>query len=458
LKILLHFPLWVLSDVMIMLEWRLPEAGELHFNAVSVPAAKEKNLKNLWPSQFLLAVAFLIAGVCGQVAGADSTPAQDVQTIADGNNAFAIDLFAQLASNDSDNLFFSPYSITTALAMMYNGARGQTATQMSQVLNFTLGYDQLNAAFAALSDELDSSAKINGSRVYDLALANALWTQKDFPLSSTFVQTLTKNFGAELQRANFKTNSNRAVQTINSWVAQRTGDEIQDLIAPGDLTPNTRLVLVNAIYFKGNWASAFDPSSTQQEPFQLDDQSDVAVAMMNQEETLSYMGNDQLQIAEFPYVGNKLSMVILLPTSVDGLAALEDRLTAAQLDQWLGQMSNSKLDVYLPKFQVESQFDLPGTLSAMGMPLAFSGQADFSGISTAAPLQISHVIHKAFVDVSETGTKAAAATAVTVIPTIVIGSPPPPIVFRADHPFLFLIRDQTSSTILFMGVVSNPSE
>ncbi len=413
-------------------------------------------MNRLIPPRFLLVLVFFIAGTWNSVAWTATSDTQDVQTVADGNNAFATDLYAQLVSNDSDNLFFSPYSITTALAMTYNGARGDTATQMGQVLNFTLDNKQLDAAFAALSNELDNGEKIKHSQVYDLAVANSLWGQTGFPFKSAFVGAIKKNFGAEIQHANFKTNPNRAAQVINNWVAQKTGDEIQDLIAPSDLTPSTRLVLVNAIYFRGNWESAFDPSLTQDEPFQVDDQTDVSVPMMNQTETLPYMENDQLQMAELPYVGDKLSMVILLPQSADGLSALEENLTAAQLSQWLGQMSASQLDVSLPRFQVQSQFELADTLSAMGMPLAFSRQADFLGISTAGQLQISHVIHKAFVDVSETGTKAAAATAVTFMTTLVAGDFMP--AFRVDHPFLFLIRDRTSGAILFMGRVTNPNE
>jgi serine protease inhibitor len=412
-------------------------------------------MNRLIAPRFLLALVFFVAGDWNSVARAASSDAKDVQTVADGNNAFATDLYAQLASNDSDNLFFSPYSITTALAMTYNGARGDTATQMAQVLNFTLDNKQLDAAFAALSNELDSGEKVNHSRVYDLAVANALWGQTGFPFKNTFVGAMRKSFGAEIQHANFMTNPIGAAQAINKWVAQKTGDEIQDLIAPEDLTPQTRLVLVNAIYFIGNWESAFDPSLTRNESFQVDDQTNVTVPMMNQTETLSYMENDQLQMAELPYVGNKLSMVILLPQSTDGLGALEENLTAAQLNQWLGQMNASQLDVSVPRFQMESQFELADTLSAMGMPLAFSSQADFSGISTAGQLQISHVIHKTFVDVTETGTKAAAATAVTVVTTIAGDFQP---AFHVDHPFLFLIRDRTSGAILFMGRVINPSE
>ncbi len=322
------------------------------------------------------------------------------------------------------------------------------------MLHFTLGNKQQDAGLAALSDELDNSSKVHGARVYDLALANALWAQVGFPFKNTFMQTVQRYFGAEIHRANFTKNADQAVEKIDNWVAEKTGDLIQDLIPPGGLPASTRLVLVNAIYFQGKWASAFDPSQTTNQPFHVDAQNDDTVAMMNQTETISYLENDQLQMVELPYVGDKLSMVVLLPTAVDGLADLEANLTGDQLNQWIGQMSSATVDVSLPKFQVMSQFELSDTLSAMGMPAAFSSTADFSGMSNAGGLQIGSVIHKAFVDVSETGTKAAAATEVGVVVSVRMASP----AFVADHPFIFVIRDRTSARILFMGRVTDPSQ
>ena len=405
--------------------------------------------------RFLPALVICIIGAWGAVAVADAGDTQDVQTIAENNNAFATQLYGRLAKGESDNLFFSPYSITTALAMTYNGAQGQTAKQMSHVLHFTLPLDRMNAAFSALSGELDSNAQSNGTQVYNLAVANALWTQTGFSLNNGFLQAVTQSYGADVQQADFINDPTQAANEINSWVADQTGDEIQNLIAPGDLTPTTRLVLVNAIYFQGNWENAFDPSLTSDQPFHVDAKTQTTVSMMNQEEAISYMENKQLQIAEFPYVDGNLSMAVLLPRAVGGLNAMESSLTAEKLKQLLGKLSDEQVQVYLPKFQLTSQFELAGTLGAMGMPLAFTGHANFSGMSTSVQLQISHVIHKAFVDVNETGTKAAAATGVTGVAEVVIESQT---VFRADHPFLFLIRDRVSGAILFMGRVTNPSD
>lgn len=404
---------------------------------------------------FLPALVICIVGASRTGALADAGDTQDVQTIAENNNAFATQLYGRLAKGESDNLFFSPYSITTALATTYNGAQGQTAKQMSHVLHFTLPLDRMNAAFSALSGELDGNAQSNGTQVYDLALANALWTQTGFAMNSGFLQTVTQSYGADVQQADFINDPTQAANDINSWVADQTGDEIQNLIAPGDLTASTRLVLVNAIYFQGNWESPFDASQTSDQPFHVNAKTQTTVSMMNQEEAISYMENKQLQVAEFPYIGGNLSMVVLLPRAVDGLSALEDSLTAEKLGQLLAKLSNTEVQVYLPKFQLTSQFELSSTLSAMGMPLAFTSHADFAGISTSVPLQISHVIHKAFVDVNETGTKAAAATGVGIVANAVSE---PLVEFRADHPFLFLIRDRTSGAILFMGRVTNPSD
>jgi serine protease inhibitor len=396
----------------------------------------------------------LSGGVGSAGVWAKTVNTADVDTVASDNNDFATDLYAQLAPSNEGNLFFSPYSITTVLAMTYNGARGQTATQMSQVLHFTLGNKQQDAGLAALSGELDNSSKVHGARVYDLALANSLWVQIGFPFKNTFIQTVQRYFGAEIQRANFAKNADQAVEKIDNWVAEKTGDLIQDLIPQGGLPANTRLVLVNAIYFQGKWASAFDPSQTTDQPFHVDAQNDDTVAMMNQTEAIPYLENDQLQMAELPYVGDKLSMVVLLPAAVDGLADLEANLTADQLNKWIGQMSSTAMGVSLPKFQMTSQFELSDALSTMGMPAAFSSKADFSGMSNTGGLQIGSVIHKAFVDVSETGTKAAAATEVGVGILARTASP----AFVADHPFIFVIRDRTSGAILFMGRVTDPSQ
>jgi serpin B len=414
-------------------------------------------MKNILSRWWIAVLAIVVGGGWNSIGWADSTTdAQDVDAVADGNNAFGAQLLGHLSRTGSGNLFFSPFSINSALAMTYNGARGQTATQMGHVLHSTLGASRMNAAFAAISSELADNSMAGGEQVYDVSLANAIWAQDGFAISNDFIQAVEQNFGAKVQQADF-TNPAQVADDINNWVSDKTADNIQNLISPDALTPRTRLVLVNAIYFKGNWANAFDASMTVDESFHLNATSKVTVAMMNQEETISYMEDNQLQIAEFPYVGNNLSMVVLLPRAGHGLGVVQNGLMAGKLNQWLGKMSPMDVMASLPKFKLQSQFELAAALSGMGMSTAFSRRADFSGISTAAPLQISRVIHKAIVDVNETGTTAAAATGM-VISIAAAMLNPPWVVFRADHPFIFLIRDRVSGAILFMGRVTNPSD
>lgn len=404
----------------------------------------------------------LVSAVCLAGAATSTTHAgtadQDVATIAAENNDFAVDLYGQLAATPG-NLFFSPYSIDSALAMTLNGARTETAAQMRTVLHSSLSPRRMNAAFSALSSELDNIPQVNGTAAYDLAVANALYGQSSFTFNPGFLQTLQQDYGAPLNLVDFKQNADQAAQTIDDWVAQQTNNKIQDLFAPGSIPDNTRLVLVNAIYFLGNWDNKFDPNQTENQPFHLGNgQPDVTVPIMRQTEVLSYMENDQAQVLDIPYVAEKLSMVILLPRSVDGLSALESKLTAGKLSRWMDQLSGYQVSVFLPKFQLTSQFELAPTLGDMGMVDAFDNNADFSGITTSKRIEINQVVHKAFVDVSEAGTEAAAATGVGFGVDIVGSAIYPPANFRADHPFIFLIRDNVSGAILFMGRVTNPND
>jgi serpin B len=294
----------------------------------------------------------LVSAVCLAGAATSTTHAgtadQDVATIAAENNDFAVDLYGQLAATPG-NLFFSPYSIDSALAMTLNGARTETAAQMRTVLHSSLSPRRMNAAFSALSSELDNIPQVNGTAAYDLAVANALYGQSSFTFNPGFLQTLQQDYGAPLNLVDFKQNADQAAQTIDDWVAQQTNNKIQDLFAPGSIPDNTRLVLVNAIYFLGNWDNKFDPNQTENQPFHLGNgQPDVTVPIMRQTEVLSYMENDQAQVLDIPYVAEKLSMVILLPRSVDGLSALESKLTAGKLSRWMDQLSGYQVSVFLP--------------------------------------------------------------------------------------------------------------
>jgi len=374
----------------------------------------------------------------------------------DGNNQFAFDLYAKLREEKNDNLFFSPYSVSTALAMTYAGARGETEKEMAHVLHFRLPQDRLPSTFAFLMAKVRSEEDGN-----QLRIANRLWGQQSYDFLPEFLRVTKEDYGAELGLVNFVTSNEEARTTINDWVEKQTENKIRDLVPPGILNDLTRLVLTNAIYFKGTWVMPFDKRATEEAPFKLAPMKTVNVPMMCREYLFEYGAVGDIQILGLPYKGDKLSMLIVLPKSVDGLAHLEKQLTTANLGKWLSALQKRDVIVYLPRFTMTSQFQMNEVLKSMGMPSAFSetGAADFSGMNGKRDLFIRAVIHKAFVDVNEEGTEAAAATAID-MECLAMDSepPPPPPVFRADHPFVFFIRDNRTGTILFMGRVGNPKE
>ncbi len=369
-----------------------------------------------------------------------------------GNTAFALDLYAKLKTTDG-NLFFSPYSISTALAMTYAGARGDTATQMAKVLHFPAAQDRLHPAFAALESNLKAIQKKGKVR---LDVANSLWPQQKYPFLPEYLSLLKRYYGTSVTPLDYVNAPEAARKTINDWVERKTNRKITDLIQPGMLTALTRLVLANAVYFKGKWTDPFDPSGTSDQPFHLSTNKDVMCRLMLHEGDYAYNETPDLQALALPYVGDDLSMIILLPRKTDGLSALESELTPAKLTEWVGPLAERKVDVFLPKFKFTRGFSLEKTLAAMGMTDAFSFKADFSGMDGRTNwLFISEVVHKAFVDVNEEGTEAAAATVVVIAENAMPESIPA--VFRADHPFLFLIRDRHTGSILFMGRVMDPT-
>ncbi len=372
------------------------------------------------------------------------------RTLIEGNTAYALDLYQQLRQEDG-NLFFSSYSISTALAMTYAGARGVTEAQMADVLHFLLPQEALHPAFARLEALLRD---IQAGGDVQLSVANALWPHVDYPFLDSFFDLVKVNYGVSLTAVDYR-DPEAARQQINAWVEQETNEKIQDLIPPDIINTLTRLVLTNAIFFKGNWASQFEKASTRDADFSLLSGKRVTVPMMAQKLECGYGESDDLQILELLYVGGALSMIVLLPRTVDGLAALEARLTPDALEHWTKRLWETRVEVFLPRFKLSAAFRLDEVLKAMGMTDAFDeGRANFAGLDGKAMLCITAVLHKAFVDVNEEGTEAAAATAV------VMGlrsMPPPSPVFRADHPFLFLIRDNATGSILFLGRVVDPT-
>ncbi len=394
--------------------------------------------------------------------GAESRKTEK-KMVVEGNNEFALELYAKLRSAEG-NLFFSPYSISSALAMAFVGARGSTEEQMAAVLHFPTNINKAEDSarmpldrrrFASVFGEVIKDLNNRGREGrYKLAVANALWAQKDYGILAEFLELAKTGFDGKLQEVDFVSASEKARTTINAWVEERTNEKIKDLIAKGVLDSMTRFVLTNAVYFKGDWASKFNEERTEDAPFTLASGDRIDVPMMNQVKKFGYMETDAFQALELPYVDDELSMIILLPKKLDGLTELEKGLTPESLSQILEDIHKQEVVVSIPKFKMTSQFSLADVLKSMGMQDAFSDRADFSGINGQKNLLISAVIHKAYVDINEEGTEAAAATAVTIKLTS-IGPVQTPI-FRADHPFLFLIRDNNSGSILFFGRLMSP--
>lgn len=375
-----------------------------------------------------------------------------MQSLVKANNQFAVDLYARLRDKPG-NLFFSPESLSTALAMTYAGARGETATQMARVLHFDLPRDQLNQAFQQL---LARAATGDKPAAYLLSTANRLWIQQGYQLNDSFVNETREFYNAGLAELDFVRQTESSRQAINRWVEDQTADKIKNLIPESALTSLTRLVLTNAIYFKGDWQLPFPANQTRDHTFHLSPSQTTKVPLMSHEADYQLHAAEGLKVLSLPYAGGDLSMIVLLPDDLDGLQKLESDLTSEKLEGWVKGLRRQKVSVFLPRFKMSSEFSLGETLSAMGMPLLFDEErADLSGIATQDRLHVSAVIHKAFVDVNEEGTEAAAATGI-VIGVRSAAFPAPPVIFRADHPFLFLIRENQTGRILFLGRVANP--
>lgn len=368
--------------------------------------------------------------------------------------AFGVDLYGQIRNPDG-NLVFSPYSISIALAMAYAGARGKTESQMAKTLHLSLSQTKVNQAFAVVSTHVLAAGK---AKDVEIDVANALWAEKSFSLLKEFLESVRINYQGDLRQVDFKNQPEPARNAINKWVEEQTRNKIRDLMAPGTITPATRLVLTNAIYFKGKWANEFEKKWTKDDHFTLIDGAKIMVPMMHQTESLGYAEEPDLQVLEMSYKDRELEMIVLLPSKQTRLEDFERTMTSDKLDQWVAKALPQKVTVFLPRFNMTSEFLLRTALSKLGMTDAFSlTNADFSGMTGKKDLFISEVIHKAFVETNEEGTEAAAATGVA-MPT---GAAPRPEhlvpIFRADHPFVFLIRHKPSNCILFMGRVARPS-
>jgi serpin B len=379
----------------------------------------------------------------------------DLASLVDGNSAFAFNLY-QVLKEEAGNLFYSPYSISAALAMTYAGARGETEQQMATALSFDLPQAQLHPAFNLLEQELarrGEGAKGKDSEGFRLHVTNDLWGQKDYTFLSEFLDTLAENYGAGLRPLDFIGAPDESRLIINDWISEQTEGRIEDLIPPGVINILTRLVLTNAIYFNAAWQYPFDEEATRDGPFYLLEGGEVTVPMMSQTENHGYAEGDGYQAVEMWYDGDELSMVILLPDS-GHFKEFEESLDAELVSGIIDALEYGQVALTMPKFEFEADFLMKETLMEMGMPVAFTEQADFSGMTGNRDLHIAEVIHKAFVSVDEAGTEAAAATAVVMEATAM---PMEPVEVTVDRPFIFLIRDIETNAILFLGRVMDPA-
>ncbi len=403
--------------------------------------------------------------VASDVERVSSPAVSDAQmsTLVEGNSAFAFDLYGRLVeAHGADNLFYSPYSISLALAMTYAGARGETEQQMADTLHYALPQDQLHPAFNALDQALVSrgegaEGKGEGDQEspegFRLNIANAIWGQRDYAFRDAFLDTLARNYGAGLRVLDFASAPEEARVTINAWVSEQTEGKIEELIPEGAIKPLTRLVLTNAIYFNAAWAEPFNEERTSEGAFHPLGGGEVSVPMMRQTTSFGYARGQGYQAVELPYDGNELSMVILLPEA-GSFETFEASLDAEHMASIVEDLERQQVTLAMPTFEFDSSFSLNDALVAMGMPNAFSGEADFSGMTGSKDLFISEVIHKAFVSVDEEGTEAAAATAVIMAES---AAPAEPVEVTIDHPFIFTILDIETGTVLFVGRVVDPS-
>ncbi len=381
-----------------------------------------------------MVIVFLFTNMCLAANAANSV------------NSFGLDLYRVLSGKEG-NIFFSPFSISTALAMTYLGADGNTALQMKQVLHFE--DEGLHESFSKLIASLNKPAE-----GYKLSIANALWVQRNYPLLETFLRDIDSYYRAPVNTVDFVTDLDNSIRKVNDWIEEKTAGKIKNMLTRDDVDSLTRLILTNAIYFKGKWKMPFDEKLTKKDFFYENETTKVEVDMMELTEKFEYYEDDQVQVLKLPYAGSSLSMLIVLPKVSVKLMELEKDLTKEKIEQWLKNLSETRVQLFLPRFKIQQRLSMKETLMKMGMIDPFTDRADFSKIDGTRKLKIQNVIHQAFVEVNEEGTEAAAATAVTM--GIKMAMPVMPVIFRADRPFMFFIQEETSNTILFMGRLQKP--
>jgi serpin B len=378
----------------------------------------------------------------------DDTGATDinVEKTVEAYNGFALNLYKRY-SHGTGNILFSPYSISTALSMTYEGARGETAEEMERVFGFLTNPSDRLPSVASIYNNLNQ-----GEHDYTLHTVNALWIQQDYQVLEDYLDCISSYYGGDANILDFVSNPEESRRIINKWVEDRTNERIKDLFPSGSIDSLVRLVLTNAIYFKGDWLYEFDPDETRVENFYVTPSTVVEVDMMNIHETFNYAETEDLQLLELPYSSEEISMLVLLPKE-GHMDEVEAQISTQRLGELVEMMGETDVDVYLPRFTFDTKYFMVDDLADMGMPTAFTADADFSGMTGTRELYIDKVIHQAYIEVNEKGTEAAAATGVSMRLSAAL----PGEVFLADRPFIFLIRDLDTGVIMFMGRVSNPS-
>ena len=377
-----------------------------------------------------------------------------LQRVVAANNDFAMDLYSQIRGiSPGENIFFSPFSVSSALAMVYAGANGNTETEMGEAMNLD-GINGVDGAFRDLFETFNDP-----TNNYTLSVANAFFGRDEYPFLDAYLNLVTQYYSALVETLDFEGSPETSRLYINDWVADNTNQKIMNLLGPRSIHERTAAVLVNTIYFKGLWKTPFDADDTTERTFITSPTKRVRTNMMNLKAArFNYAEVNSLscKIIELPYGGDEVSMYVLLPNADDGLTALESQLTSTGLDNVISSMTSTKVDVSIPKFQMTLKVGLKGILQSLGMhDLFVPTVADLSGMDGTRKLVVSSVVHKAYIDVNEEGTEAAAATGIVVAITSV---QPDPKTFKADHPFLFFIRDKVTGSILFSGSITEPPQ
>lgn len=373
--------------------------------------------------------------------------AQD-SMIVSNNNKFAFELFNKTGVGER-NCFISPFSISTAMAMTYAGAREQTEKQISTVFHFSSNSSAFHKEFYNSTELVRAAGSSDGLK---LNFANAIWLDKSLKLEKKYKSVMKKSYKSGFTPVDFASAPEAARTEINQWVAGKTENKIEKLLIEGDVDNGTALVLTNAIYFKGNWTNRFNEEKSQQGKFKVREGESVEVTYMNITEKFRFLEMKGMQVVELPYEGNRVSMYVILPDPNKNIDAFIGRLTPEAFEKGCDAMKETKISLQFPKFKYESRYELQSVLGEMGMPDAFGSGADFSGITGGRDLYISKVVHKAFIEVNEKGSEAAAATAVVMRKNAEI---PKQVV--VDRPFVFLIRDNMTGAVLFLGKVVNPN-